>query len=256
MATVDRPEPVYLQIAKQIADRIESGQLAPGDPVPSIREIMSEWGVANATAARVVRHLRSRGLISGEPGKNSIVATPASSPQAYAISVMKHGRIYPDGHYAKILSSELVPAPDHIVDALALEPGAHAIRRERVTYSPEDKPLSTSVSWFDGALAPVAPLLLETGRILQGTTQYAADTSGRGRSPREAVSVVSVDATEAVAELLGLAVGTSISRCRNTYWDANDVPLEFGESFTTVPQTFVYEVAPVPTTNNESEETP
>ncbi|MBV9171395.1 MAG: GntR family transcriptional regulator, partial [Chloroflexi bacterium] len=39
----------YEQIADAIRTRITSGQLAPGEPVPSARAITREWGVAIAT---------------------------------------------------------------------------------------------------------------------------------------------------------------------------------------------------------------
>jgi DNA-binding GntR family transcriptional regulator len=231
MPSIERPDPPYVQIARGIEAQIRSGELAPGDLAPSARTIAEEWGVAHATAAKVLAYLRSHGLIENIPGRRgSFVAKPPAGPQQYARSVMRRGRIYPEGHYAVIEAAELVEAPERIIDALGLEPGAQAIRRERVTFSREDQPLSASVSWFDGALAETAPKLLQTGRILNGTTQYIADSTGRARSPREKALVWASRATDKDAQHLRVAVGDPVLRGRNWYWDIHGGVLEYGES--------------------------
>ncbi|MEU8308108.1 GntR family transcriptional regulator, partial [Actinomadura sp. NPDC048955] len=45
MSATRRPDPPYLVIAAEIRSRIESGELRPGDRVPSIRQIAQRWGV-------------------------------------------------------------------------------------------------------------------------------------------------------------------------------------------------------------------
>ncbi|MFG2823928.1 TetR/AcrR family transcriptional regulator C-terminal domain-containing protein [Kitasatospora sp. NPDC048365] len=64
----------YSQIVAELRGRIESGQLAPGDRVPSTREITREWGVAMATATRVLTELRTAGLVRAVPGVGTVVA--------------------------------------------------------------------------------------------------------------------------------------------------------------------------------------
>jgi DNA-binding GntR family transcriptional regulator len=55
--------PPYLQIAAIIRRRIESGELAPGKPVPSVAQIVGEYGVARTTAQKALRALRDEGLV-------------------------------------------------------------------------------------------------------------------------------------------------------------------------------------------------
>ncbi|MYQ91987.1 GntR family transcriptional regulator, partial [Streptomyces sp. SID4946] len=40
------------QIVGELRRRIETGELAPGERVPSTREITRQWGVAMATATK------------------------------------------------------------------------------------------------------------------------------------------------------------------------------------------------------------
>ena len=65
--------PRYKTIADQLADNIRSGRLRPGTQLPTVRSLMSEHGIALATAARVYRTLESTGLVVGEMGRGTFV---------------------------------------------------------------------------------------------------------------------------------------------------------------------------------------
>ncbi|PRB10267.1 GntR family transcriptional regulator [Microbacterium sp. MYb62] len=67
-------------IAAEIAERIASGDLGPGDQVPSARGITREWGVAIATATKTLALLQQQGLIVSTPGIGSVVASDTSPP--------------------------------------------------------------------------------------------------------------------------------------------------------------------------------
>ncbi|WP_129843504.1 TetR/AcrR family transcriptional regulator C-terminal domain-containing protein [Streptomyces sp. RFCAC02] len=69
-------EPPYLRIAGRIRRRIESGDLAPGDRVPSTRDITAQWGVAMATATKVLTTLRQEGLVHAVRGVGTVVTEP------------------------------------------------------------------------------------------------------------------------------------------------------------------------------------
>ncbi|MDI3406325.1 TetR/AcrR family transcriptional regulator C-terminal domain-containing protein [Streptomyces cavernicola] len=67
-------DPPYLRIAAEIGRRIADGELAPGDRVPSTRQISAEWGVALATATKVLTTLRLEGLVEARPRVGTVVA--------------------------------------------------------------------------------------------------------------------------------------------------------------------------------------
>lgn len=72
-------EAPYLRIAAVIEQRIRSGVLAPGDRVPSTRQITKDFGVAIATATKVLAELAARGAVIAIPGVGTVVATPGSA---------------------------------------------------------------------------------------------------------------------------------------------------------------------------------
>jgi DNA-binding transcriptional regulator YhcF (GntR family) len=67
------------QIAARIRDKIKSGELTAGDRIPSTREIMRRWGVAMATASKVLSILKDEGLVHTRPGAGTVVARTSSS---------------------------------------------------------------------------------------------------------------------------------------------------------------------------------
>ncbi len=56
--------PIYQQIRNQIVVAIASGQLAPGDKLPTIRALAEEAGINMMTASRAYQQLKSEGYIT------------------------------------------------------------------------------------------------------------------------------------------------------------------------------------------------
>ncbi|MEO3857711.1 GntR family transcriptional regulator [Acrocarpospora sp. B8E8] len=75
----DGMTPIYIQIADLIAKQIANGDLGPGAPVASARELQSEFGIALITARSVHRELCDRGLARTVPGEGTFVS-PAWTP--------------------------------------------------------------------------------------------------------------------------------------------------------------------------------
>jgi DNA-binding transcriptional regulator YhcF (GntR family) len=76
------PAPASARIAGQLRRRITSGELAPGARVPSTRAIVQRYGVAMATATKVLTTLQREGLIRSVPGVGSVVAGEAPARTA------------------------------------------------------------------------------------------------------------------------------------------------------------------------------
>jgi AcrR family transcriptional regulator len=93
--------PPYARIVADIRERIESGELAPGDRVPSTREITRHWGVAMATATKALGALRRDGLVRAVQGSGTVVeARPgraaASVPGRPQQAAAPDGALAPD----------------------------------------------------------------------------------------------------------------------------------------------------------------
>src|SRR5213592_4734308 len=75
-------DPPSARIVADIRRRIAAGELRPGDRIPSARQITREWGVAIATATKVLAALRQEGLVRAVPGVGTVVAAPHPAREA------------------------------------------------------------------------------------------------------------------------------------------------------------------------------
>ncbi|UQI47724.1 TetR/AcrR family transcriptional regulator C-terminal domain-containing protein [Streptomyces sp. HU2014] len=81
----------YLRIAAELRDRIASGELRAGERIPSTRRIAQEWGVAMATATKVLAVLRQEGLVRAVPGVGTVVEAPGNGPDHPARAPRRNG---------------------------------------------------------------------------------------------------------------------------------------------------------------------
>ena len=77
--SVDRGAGIALgaQLAGRIRTAVEDGTLAPGDRLPSVRELADTAGVNVNTVRAVYARLESEGLVSSEQGRGTFVAARA-----------------------------------------------------------------------------------------------------------------------------------------------------------------------------------
>jgi GntR family transcriptional regulator len=67
--------PRWIQVYEEIKRRIEDGTYQPGEKLPSVLKLQEEFGIASATAQKVLHQLRADGLTYTEPGMGTFVAT-------------------------------------------------------------------------------------------------------------------------------------------------------------------------------------
>lgn len=65
--------PIYRQLFQQLRQRIVSGQLAPGEQVPSVRELSTELKINLLTVAKVYQLLEREGLVETRRGLGTFV---------------------------------------------------------------------------------------------------------------------------------------------------------------------------------------
>jgi GntR family transcriptional regulator len=65
----------FERVADELRARIASGQLAPGERLPSGRELAEQHGIALATAQSALKRLRDKGLATSTPRGYFVAAT-------------------------------------------------------------------------------------------------------------------------------------------------------------------------------------
>jgi GntR family transcriptional regulator len=65
--------PIYLQVVEQIKERLASGQLKPGDQLPTVRSLAADLRVNFNTIARAYRIMDESGIISTQQGRGTYI---------------------------------------------------------------------------------------------------------------------------------------------------------------------------------------
>jgi GntR family transcriptional regulator len=68
------PVPPYLQLVAILRGKIESGELAPGQQLPSALTLASDYQVSAPTVKKALGVLKDEGLITGVAGYGTFVA--------------------------------------------------------------------------------------------------------------------------------------------------------------------------------------
>jgi DNA-binding GntR family transcriptional regulator len=170
------------QIANELRARIEAGELKPGDTLPSDIELAARFGVSKPTMTKARAMLVALGLVASRAGAASTVRDVRGAPVPAGRRLQRArtaGRVYPDRHYARIVAAGIAPASAEVAAALGTEPGSPVIERCEVIHAADDTPLATSRTSFPAILIDQCPALLRTEPIVQGTTRYVEQQTGR-----------------------------------------------------------------------------
>jgi len=71
--------PVSAQIVAQVKYLVVSGQLEPGERIPSVRALASELKLNPTTVARIYRQLEAEEIICTQPGRGTFITQGRSS---------------------------------------------------------------------------------------------------------------------------------------------------------------------------------
>ncbi len=87
------PIPFYYQIREQLRHLILSGQLNPGDILPTEMEICTGCGVSRMTARQALTQLSNEGLVTRQRGRGTFVAAPKATLESSLFPLMSYTEI-------------------------------------------------------------------------------------------------------------------------------------------------------------------
>jgi GntR family transcriptional regulator len=183
------PEPLYRQIAEDLRQKIDTGELPdqPDGPLPSEAELKNDYGASRNTVRDAVKWLINGGLIETRPGQGTFVvpkvkpfvSTLTGDPGTgetgvYIAEVTAGGRKpeTPELHVA------VVSATADLADALRVGEGAQLVSRHEPRFI-DGTPWSRQTSFYPMALVDSgARRLMEDKDIEEGAVAYIAKECG------------------------------------------------------------------------------
>jgi GntR family transcriptional regulator len=225
--------PLYLRVAEELRARIESGELTPGTRLPSVADLIQQYGGSNSVASRAYKLLVDDGLVVSRHGAGHYVRG-TDTPE---LLVRQHRRRSEDSPFAQGAAEqgavgtwrhESITAKASETVAARLGIGVDdAVMHTSYVYLADDKPVQLAESW--------EPLAL-TGQSLIALPEVGP-YAGVGVAARMRVLGIEVgdpvervrarQATRQEAQALGMTPPGPVLAIERTYYDqATGRPVE------------------------------
>jgi GntR family transcriptional regulator len=227
---------MYQQVAGALRERITSGDLAPGDRLPSEAELSEEYDASRNTIRLALNVLRAEGLLISYQGRGTFVRT--APPMKYYASLsgsrghrLGTGRkmdtftqqVAAHGKVARQVSRvEVVPADDEIAERLHCQPGERVAVRRRVQYA-DDEPIQLGDSYYPLDIVGKSKIM-KPADVKEGTDQVLEDLGHT--LTRYADEITWRMPTQDEAEALHMPPGIPVGRLLRVTYDQDDRPIE------------------------------
>jgi GntR family transcriptional regulator len=173
----DDSAPLYLQLAKRLAEAIRNGRWSPGDALPSERQMCEILSVSRVTLRKALDTLAADGLVEARHGSGTFVADRVHQAMSVLTSfsddMQSRGRA-PSSHWLK---HGFFPATPEEAMALGLAPGEPIFRLHRLRLA-DDEPMAIEIAVLSRTDVPDPDAI--------GASLYAY-LAARGREPVRAL---------------------------------------------------------------------
>ena len=230
------PRPLYQQLAALLREQIKTGQLSPGQQVPTEGELADTHVTSRNTVRLALNALRNEGLIVSKRGLGSFVR--GEPPMRYYASLTgsRRNRLGADrrrdtfaqqveslGKRARQVSTvQVIPADEELARHLAVPVETPICARRRVMYA-DDQPVQLGDSHYPLAIVEHSKIM-DSADIIEGSDQVLEDLGHTPTRYEDEISWRMPTAEEATK--LRIAPGTPIGRVVRTTFDQNDLPVE------------------------------
>lgn len=189
--------PFHERIAADLRDEIMSGDLPPGDKVPSTQQLKDRFGASNATVQKALQALKAEGLVVGRAGAAvtvrahrqrtmrpaaSVAPAPPGQPYRWITEAGTRGV----RARSRLLDVAEVAAPADVAAAFGIARNDTVLMRSQILLF-DDEPVELVKSFYPLDIAHGTPMS-ERRRIRGGTPTLLAEL---GYPPRHCVDRVS-----------------------------------------------------------------
>ncbi|HYY81997.1 MAG TPA: GntR family transcriptional regulator [Actinomycetes bacterium] len=223
---VDRmsPVPLYYQVAQQLEQLIEAGELPPGTRLNNELVLADQLGLSRPTLRRAIEYLVDRGYLVRKRGVGTQVVNLKVRRPVELTSLYDDLSLSGKDPRTTVLSLKTPPATDVVAHALGVDEGSPVIALERLRYA-DGEPLAVMRNWIPPGLVELTPELLERRGLYQvmraaGLRLHLASQTIGARA-----------ATAAEARLLHATRGEPLLTMERTTYDDAGRTLEFADHF-------------------------
>jgi GntR family transcriptional regulator len=202
--------PMYRQIAEDLREQIESGQLEPGQQLRTEIELRERYNASRNTVRDAIKWLTTLGLVETRPGQGTFVVEKID-PFVTTLT-RKEGEVAEGGQSTSYLSKvgdilepeskyirvEIQGAPEHVATWLGITEGTEVISRHEQRHV-DRAPYSLQTSFYKVEFADRGADRLRSPKSIEGgAVQYLRETLGiKQVGYRDLITVRAPNPTEA-----------------------------------------------------------
>jgi GntR family transcriptional regulator len=219
--------PYYHQVKEAVKALIASGELKPGDMLPSEYSLSEQLSISRLVVHRAYRELVAEGLLIRKRAVGTFVAPltkhsfTVTGPLFSVTEDLSIDALEPSN---KILLQEVIPASEEVRPGLKLSEGALVIHIRNLRLA-KQLPFAIEDMYFSCDRFPVLADLDLNNRSVYTTLEKLYDAH-----PQEALDLIFADsASSEEARLLGIDKGVPVMRVKRTSTDRSGLPVEYSK---------------------------
>jgi len=219
--------PYYHQIKEAVKALITSGELKPGDMLPSEFGLSEQLGISRLVVHRAYRELVTEGLLIRKRAKGTFVAPPmkrsytVTGPLFSMTENLSTDALEPSN---KILLQEVIPSSEEIRNELKLPGGAQVIHLCNLRLA-KQLPFAIEEMYFSRDRFPALATLDLNNCSVYVTLEKLYDSL-----PQEALDLITAgSATGQEARLLGTNKGAPVMRLKRISTDRLGLLVEYSK---------------------------
>lgn len=215
--------PLYKTVEQHLRDRMTSGELGPGDLIPSEPQLAKLLDVSSGTVKRAIENLVKERLLYRHQGKGTYVSRIDFNNSLFRFFSYGTHEGRPIRIHKTTPARGIHPCPVRVARQLHIEPGTDTVYLERVGYE-GDTPILIERCWW------IADLVrgLEKEEVHIPDLLYAAVVEKFGVPVVRAEETLTAEAAdEKNAETLAVAKGSPLVVLRRLTYTSGDQPIEF-----------------------------
>ena len=226
--TIDKtsPVPLYYQLINMIYEKVKSGELKPGDALPTEQEFRQMYGLSQTTIRKAISELIHEEVVEAHRPKGVFVCQPKIEEYSNGFLTSFTEEFQQSGYVprSKIMRFDTIPCYGHTAEELHIAPGGMTHYIYRIRYL-NDEPMSIN---YDYISADLVPELKRENFAQEGKEQslyyILRDVYGI-KLVRAVETVTAVLLSKEEAVLLNTTAGAPVINRKRLAFDENDRPI-------------------------------
>jgi GntR family mannosyl-D-glycerate transport/metabolism transcriptional repressor len=192
-------KPMYRQIADVLRERVQRGELKPGDALPTESALQEEFAVSRVTVRQALKQLTQEAIIESIQGSGSYIKEERVNYDIYQLTSFyekladRNVETHSDVHVF-----EAIDAHDSLAATLQVEPGEKIWHVKRVRFI-KQKPVTLEETWMPLSLFPDL-----TWQVMENSKYHFIEQVKKMVIDRSEQEIVPIMPSEEAVTLLGL----------------------------------------------------